>query len=532
MRPTPGSRTLITTVASLSLFLPIAALSHEGASVPTGAFNPLTRRTLVIYNEAYPDENGDGTGDSEELALFYRGKRGIPPSHLLALDCRTSEGYGVGEWTEFYDEVITPLHGKLAELGQKQIYFLAVCYGVPITIEVGGSYSQRSLDGALCAPFSLGDRDAPNFPLMWHNNPYREGSPSVPPDHGRFDHSYTFGYDDIYCVTRLEGDHVGWAKELVERALYGERYIHTAGGHHNGYGYVDTRYGEYTDEELAGYPFGYQTYANADKSMAFGTYFVEDGDWELLWEFNETEIGEDGAYFHDGSSAETAPAAMWYEGWYNYVQYHDVWEWLVGAVACDLNSNSGAGVRRPQSTTSFLGQAFFRGLTAGAGVTGEPFLNGHYKPEVLLYYILNGYTFAEASFASNPTLCWRDHAIGDPLYAPTKPKVPDIDSIPPPSPFVEDFAPGTGGDTARTILVSIETAPSAPDLFVCRIDWGLTPDYGNVADYGTVYHTLVERTLEGLLPGTTYHYTVTIADPAGNTTATEDYTFTTEPRED
>ena len=510
------------------LIIPCLTFAHDSARTPTDQINPLAWRTLVLYNEDYPDENNNGTGDSEELAFYYRDKRDIPISNMLALGCKTSEGYYSGEWTQFFDEVVTPLHDKLAQLGEERILYFVVCYGVPITIDVGGSYAQRSMDGALSAPYSIGDRDTPDFPSRWYTNPYLERSPTVPPDKGHFDHSYTYGYDDVYCVTRLEGDDVRWAKELVDRALYGEKYILPDSAYFNGYGYVDTRYGYYTDEELAEYPFGYQTYANADLCMAFGKFFVEDGGWDLRWEYNATEIGESGAMFHDGSNAETAPMAMWYEGWYNYGQYLDVWEWMVGSIACDLNSNSGAGVRRPETTTSFLSQAFYRGLTAGAGVTGEPYLNGHYRPEVLLYYVLNGFNFAEASFISNPTLCWRDYAIGDPLYLPNGPKAADIDSTPPPFPFVEDFAPNSGGDTSRVIGISIETTPEVPDLIKSRIDWGEDDTYGNVEDFGTVYHVEDERRLTGLTPGTVYHYMVTITDPAGNTTSTGDHEFVTD----
>jgi hypothetical protein len=163
------------------------------------------------------------------------------------------------------------------------------------------------MDGALAAPYNLGDRDEPSFPYFWWPNPYLESSPSVPPDKGHFDHSYKLFSEDIFCITRLEGDDVRWAKELVDRALYGEKYIHPGDGYNKGYGYVDTRYGYYTDEELTEYPFGYETYGNADKSMAFGKFFVEDDGWELKWEYNGTEIGESGAIFHDGSDAESAP---------------------------------------------------------------------------------------------------------------------------------------------------------------------------------------------------------------------------------
>jgi uncharacterized protein (TIGR03790 family) len=527
---TSGCWILVTLALSPGPLVPGRLAAQQPIAAARGWIDPAVPRTLVLYNTSYPDENGDGTGDSEELALYYREKRNIPWTNMLPLSCKTSEGYGASEWTRFFDEVVAPLRDYLARVGETRIDYIVVCYGVPITIDVGGSYSQRALDAAIAAVWTIGDRDGPTMPWMWWANPYLEPSPSVPPDVGRFNHSYRIFSDPIYCVTRLEGDDVRWAKELVDRALYGEKYIDPAPGSYNGYGYVDSRYGLYSDEELlAGYPFGYATYGDADLSMAFGKFFVEDGGWDLRWEYGGTEIGEPGALFHDGSSAETAPDALWYEGWYNYGQYIDVWEWLVGAVACDLNSNSAAGVRRPQNTNTFLGQAFHRGLTAGAGVTGEPYLNGHYRPEVLLYYILNGYSFAEASFAANPTIGWRDYAIGDALYRPMRNKVPDIDTLPPPPPLVVDFPPDAGGDTARVIRISIETAPGRPDLFVSRIDWGVDAGYGQVEDFGDIFHMEEERTLTGLAPATAYFYRVTLMDPAGNTVETGEASFVTEP---
>ena len=135
----------------------------------------------------------------------------------------------------------------------------------------------------------------------------------------------------------------------------------------------------------------------------------------MRWEPWETEIGEPGALFADGSSAEFAADALFYGGWYNYAKYQHAWQWKAGSFACDLNSNSAQGLR-DAGTVSFLCQAFQENLTAGAGVIAEPYLNGHNRPDVFLAYILDGYPWAEVSMVSDNAMKWMGLHVGDPLY--------------------------------------------------------------------------------------------------------------------
>ncbi len=472
-------------------------------------------RVLVIYNLDYPDENGNQVGDSEELAIYYMESRGVPWQNMLGLHCKTGTYYSQSEWSDFWNEIVVPVQERLQLLGKDNILFMMTCYGVPFTVAVGGDHSTRSIDNALMNIYNLGNETAPVFPYFWNGNPYLENSPSIAPDVPHFNHTYQLYNEYIFPVTRLDGDTVAHAKAMVAGALYGEKYIDAAPGMYNGIGYVDTRYGQYSDTELEDYPYGYNSYATADKCMAYGKYFVENAEYELKWEPSGLEIGETGALYHDGSNGEIAPDALWYGGWYNYSNYHDVFEWKVGSVACDLNSDSGAGVRSPESNWRFLAQALARGVTAGAGVTGEPYLTGHPRPEVLLHFILNGYNYAEAAFASNPALSWRVILYGDPLYNPTKVKTPVPDTVAPPIPEVDDFPPTGYGDVQRMITVDIDAGIIDPDLVVARVEYGETPGFGSLVDYGVIYQIHHEILLESLTPDTDYYYQVTVRDPAG-----------------
>src|SRR5262249_2158908 len=121
---------------------------------------------------------------------------------------------------------------------------------------------------------------------------------------------------------------------------------------------------------------------------------------------------------------------LFYGGWYNYQKYNDVWEWLPGSVACDLNSGS-----------IFATEALRHGASAASYVIDEPYRTGHPRPDVLLYYLLNRYSCAEASTLSISSNGWLAVNQVDPLYTPTDP-VPVTPTAEFPKTLIKDiFAP-------------------------------------------------------------------------------------------
>ncbi|MBM3985754.1 MAG: TIGR03790 family protein [Planctomycetes bacterium] len=375
-------------------------------------------RVLVIYNTAWPDGDADGVPDSVEVAQHYATRRGVPAGNLLGLALTpASWWYDSSQWALFLTEMRDPLQAWLTAHGTDSVDTLLFCYGVPYQVNVPGfSFGgARSVDSSLCVPWKLGTAAAPAFSDLKYNQEYKEGSPGVLPDEGHFDHAlYDFEGTPFYLHARLDGLTAEHAKALVDRAIYGQR--HAAPTAYSGTVYVDSRFGPYADADLlAGYPFNYGTYEKADKQMAYGKFFGAASGFPTRWEPWETEIGEAGALFSDGGTAESAPDALFYGGWYNYAKYQHAWQWKAGAVACDLNSNSAQGLR-DAGTVSFLCQAFQENLTAGAGVVAEPYLNGHNKPDVLLAYMLAGYPWAEVSMLSENGIKWMGLHVGDPLY--------------------------------------------------------------------------------------------------------------------
>jgi uncharacterized protein (TIGR03790 family) len=432
-------------------------------------------RVLVIYNTAWPDADGDGVPDSTEVAQHYAARRGVPAENLLGLPL-TPVGffYDSSQWSLFFTELRDPLVAWLDAHGHDSVDTLLFCYGVPYQVNVPGALQfggARAVDSCLCVPWALGTAAAPSFVDGKQNQPYREGSPGVLPDEGHFDHaSFEFNGTPFYLHARLDGLTAEHAKALVDRAIYGERHIAPAA--YSGVVYVDSRFGAYDDaSQQAGYPFNYTSYEKADKQMAFAKFFGAGSGFATRWEPWETEIGEPGAAFQDGGSAELAPEALFYGGWYNYAKYQHAWQWKAGSVACDLNSNSAQGLREA-GTSSFLCQAFQENLTAGAGVVAEPFLNGHNKPDVLLAYTLNGFPWAETSMLSENGIKWMGLHVGDPLYhLDLAGAVPDAT---PPAPFV-----WLGADHAslRLELAAVPaSAPGGDEVFrITQLASGSTP---------------------------------------------------------
>ncbi|RMH01818.1 MAG: TIGR03790 family protein [Planctomycetota bacterium] len=480
-------------------------------------------RWIVVFNRAWPDEDGNGIGDSEDVARWIARRRGIPAANLLPVDCTTGTGYvysGQSGWEHFFDEIVTPLRNTVSRWSdENHVLGFVLCYGVPYQLSSMPIHAgTRSIDSTLIALWTLGDRASPKFISFGHQDAYFDPAPGFGTDPGRFDPAVHRRQGlRTYLVSRLDGLDAEHACELVEMALYGDAYLWPQPGFHSGNAYCDTRYGAYTWAELAGYPFGHDTYADADKDMAYGRQWLEQAGFPLFWEPFGTEIGEAGATWDGGGSALTAPEAILYEGWYNYNKYLDVWDWKVGSAACDLNSNSVARLRQENPGT-FLGTAFQRGLACGPGVIAEPYLNGHAYPEVFAYYLVNGYPFGEAARISDPKAKWVGMYVGDPFYQPLRAgKTPLLDTVPPPPCTVLEAAPtATAGEwRIRTALLP---APGAlPDLATLELAWGPDPFYGSVAaavdPRPRVFHTVL---LTGLGADELIHYRPDQTDPAGN----------------
>jgi hypothetical protein len=371
------------------------------------------------------------------------------------------------------------------------------------------------------------------------NNPYFEPTPTVGTDLGHFDHKVhkLAGTLDIYMVSRISN------MDQIDHALYADRFLFPQQGYYNGFVYIDSEYGQggngdkprFTDEYLVSQPAARSgnfavSEAEADMNIAYAEHFVLRSGFPLKWEntTNAARIGDPEASFSDGTSARTAPRALFYGGWYNYNNYNDVWEWLPGSVACDLNSGS-----------KFGQEALRHGASAASYVISEPYRNGHPRPNVLLYYLLNGYSFAEASTLATPTMGWMAINEGDPLYTPTAPVLVTPNPESPRAMVKDTSAPSlaagypmiaAGPEPNDRVIQLLINDKAEPELAVAQVDYGTDATYGSTATSGRGYKRNLAVTLKNLQRNTLYHYRVTLKDPSGNITVTEDYTFNTSRR--
>lgn len=484
-------------------------------------------RVLVVYNSNWTaDNDSDGTQDSLQVADYYVSKRSVPATNMLGVTCSTGTRYyySSGQHSNFYHEMVLPIRDKLTVLGPTNIHTILLCHGVPRQT-ISASDSSCSLDNALIGLNYITEGNN----IARGTNPYYEETPTFSTDKGHFDHAaYKYYGTEMYLVCRLDAINAPLGPmDLVDKALYGERYIYPGDGYYNGNYVVDSRNGQggstrYTDAYLSTHSDvisgSYSSYDSADRNIAYGEHFALGSGFTLKWEntTSSLEIGEGGAEFSDGTSAETCPRALFYGGWYNFGVHHDVWEWLPGAVVCDLNSDS----------RNFGENAVQRGAGCYAGVIGEPYLTGHQRPNVLLYYIMQGYTFAEASILSTPTVGWMPINVGDPLYAPMKTKTPVVDTqYPQPAPGFPVVSDNDASGT-RTITVVVDGS-AEPEVVKIQVDYGFTTNYGLTVNSGQGYWHGRDIDLEGLLGNTNYHYRLTLTDPMSNVTVTGDFIFDT-----
>ncbi len=504
-------------VALILLAFPIVFGAATAHAQTAGA------RVLIVYKVNGPDNNNNGVSDSLELAQYYATERNVPQNNLVGLTISAGSAYGTGQYGTFYAEMVQPIQNALQSIGSANIDVILLAGELP-TVVYDGSNTALSVDSALMGLFSL--PSASNGTISKGVNPYFDTAPGFDASPGHFSHSaYNYNGTPMYLVTRLGSDSSLRGIDQVDQSLYAGRYVYPQAGYYYGNAYVDSLYGvsgtatPYTDAFLSSQTAVqeglYDTAIDADMNIAYAEHYAIAAGFPLKWENTTTalSIGDAGATFSDGSSALSAPQALFYGGWYNFDKYNNVFGWLPGSVACDLNSASYFGI-----------QALHHGATAAAYVVSEPYLDGHQRPNILYYYLLNGYTFAEASALATPYIGWMGINEGDPLYAPMGTKSPVIDTQAPvlSSGYPKLTVNQATGNTAMSILVN--NTPE-PEVVTAEVEYGPDSNYGSTASSGTVF----ARSLSVLLPwapGTVYHYRIILTDPAGNVTTTGDFATT------
>jgi len=481
---------------------------------------------LIVYNSNYTlDADGDGVQDSLEVANYYSAQRGVPSSNILGVACSRSDQ--VPTYTELQTNIIQPIQAKLKTLGPKAIDVLLMVYGMPWT------YKGNSLDNILIG-LNLWSPTIDDITLAL--NPYVSYAPSFITGPGHFTHSITFEGTDMYLVTRLDGPNgpLG-TMNLVDTSMYAETYLANVPGYFTGNIYVNSenrvRKAPYTDSFLSsnssvqtGF---YLDYDSSDLNIAYTEHYVLGSGFPLKWLEVGGVIGTAGTKYSDGTSAATAPNALFYGGWYNFNRYPlNVWDWIPGSIGDDFDSDElGYNIRDPHSI-AWGTSALADGVDGTCGAVEEPYTAFAEMPNVLIYYLLNGYAFAEAGVLGNPAIGWHTMCIGDPLYTPLASKNTIYETQAPQ--IASGYPAFQQGNVAGNVVTVLVDMPSLPEVVQARMKYGKTSSYGlvlNSNNWGR-HHQFAPINLKG---GTTYHYQITLTDPAGLSVSSSDRTFTTPP---
>jgi uncharacterized protein (TIGR03790 family) len=492
---------------------------------------------LVVYNSTWPhDADGDGVQDSKQVVDYYRAKRNIPEANILGLDLDSTTD--VTSYTAMRDKVIAPIRAKLSQLGETNIDCIVTVHGIPRRYNSGGAI--RAIDNILNCPGLWASSAYQGTP----SNPYHETSPSFGSDKGRFVHSSSNRSNGhpIYMVCRIQTP-MGpeGAINLIDQAVYGDRYVSVS----SGMGYVDSLglgYNPQTlddlrsDKRVIGGLFNTRT--DADLNIAYTLHHMQVVGMATKWERSDKDIGQSGAVWTDGTPAIKSPDALLYSGWYKLSSYYPSWTWSAGAVACDVNSYSmsWSDYREDRNLRNDFANhrdihigwgpmALIHGATAVPGTVSEPSLFGHHRPHVLVWAMLKGWSYGEAAFVSTPRLSWMMCAVGDPLYQPFRVGKPVISDDKSPS-LETGFPIYTSDEKHGPTLHLLIDNRGEPEVAKVLIDYGLTDQYGLKIERNQYWrrHTIGFRELQG---GATYHYKVTLTDPAGNKKVISNKTFIT-----
>lgn len=362
---------------------------------------------VLVYSKKIPA--------SKDVAMHYAKMRGVPEKNWIELNVASGDTISR---KEFHEKMELPIHSALNDRGlitsisestpgrlgfgrnrqyrcvASSVRYLVMCWGLPYKV--------------LPDP-ALGEEIPKEYPAVFRRNESCvDNDLALLPMLGNFkyvgavDNFFSYRTTDIgrlnptngiLMVTRLDGPRPELAKGLVDKAVQAER------------------------EGLWGRAY-FDMRSIKDSAYQMGENWITNA-------FRATSI----AGFE--SSIDTKPEVLpitfpmssiaFYAGWYigdNHGPFaRPSVEFVPGAFAYHLHSFS-AGILRITNGT-WVGPFLARGVTASMGSVYEPYL--HLTPDIAVFtvkWLLEGWTFGEAAYASMAGLSWQTIVVGDPLYRP------------------------------------------------------------------------------------------------------------------
>jgi uncharacterized protein (TIGR03790 family) len=249
----------------------LVATAGSAADIPAAPERVTLAEVLVLYNSAWPDEDGNHRSDSLDVAEYYAARRGIPRDHLLGLAVTERESRSAElAYPDFVRRVLVPTRRRLAELAARgtHIHYLVTCYGMPLGVrtKLDGKQNEHPMwkpTDADADTRALGGwlvNVEENFQAGYDavtGKPGPRGGTSAAPGSGplgsalddialawirgafeRPDATLSFkklraaspARRETYLVTHLGGETLDISRGLVDKALYAERYLQNVAG--------------------------------------------------------------------------------------------------------------------------------------------------------------------------------------------------------------------------------------------------------------------------------------------------------------
>ncbi len=424
---------------------------------------PDNERVLIVVN------NTDT--DSVEIGNYYKEKRNVPNENVVEVWTSTLAAI---TYDAYKTQIQTPIKNHIQNYNlHDKILYIVTTKGIPLKI------FDRALDSYLA---DLNGQVNPDWGgNSGEENPYFE-------ENKRFDRSY-----NTYLVARLSGPTAEYAKGLVDKALYAEKYLSTASGE----AWFDLR--------------------NQQPSLKSGHYvhaerFIETAYKMVERQGFETTVDKNAAMFPNGTCKNT----LFYYGWYSYHNFQPIFDgyFNVGAIAWHLDSASLYDLLDITDNNWSI-QMLYRGATSVAGSVTEPYSFAFSRGGIFYERLFKGFNLAEAWWTSIENTHWKMVLVGDPLYNPfrdasltddTPPNITNILAVP--------FA-----SSAKKI--KWETSEVAEH----KVEYGLDTSYGLSTSYNGWFTCRPDIIISELGRNVSYHFRVRSRDAAGNETISDDNIF-------
>jgi len=361
-------------------------------------------RTVIVFNEDEPE--------SRPLAEYYAERRGVPTNQICAIRVRPVETITRQEYIERIRKPLERFLGRAALLIQEPVTFsdpeigtvpwfqttrnrtwaIVLMYGVPLRIDRDPNLKEK-FPPTLPEPARRNEASVESELALLPS----VGVVAVGPQPNPFYNDASAWFSDRYSramvlVGRLDGPDPATVRRMIDDALAVERY-----GLH-GRAYFDIQ-------------------STTDKGYTMGDDWIRDAYRAFTDAGYECELDVRPATY--GTNDVVTDVAV-YAGWYAQNVTGPFqragFRFRQGALAYHLHSASGASVRTRD--TYWVGPLLARGAAATMGNVFEPYLTMTPHVDIWSKRLLEGATFLEAGYASEPALSWQTTFVGDPLYRP------------------------------------------------------------------------------------------------------------------